>query len=165
MEIIDKAMVEELTSWVRQELNHWNTANLDWVKLLPLKKNNRFHGHCTYPKRTAPRKRSFVHGYQIRCSLNTRPEKYPYVFEANVGTWQKKTGSTTLWGYNTERVKLDDPAECGIFLFGHELFHFIRHSRQTEGRNTQVQADRYGVEMLKRFRKERVVFPTKYETK
>jgi hypothetical protein len=38
-------------------------------------------------------------------------------------------------------------------LLGHELYHFLRHSRQIEGRNTQAQANVYGFVCLREFKR------------
>ena len=54
---------------------------------------------------------------------------------------------------DVEYLKFENKEEEVIWLFGHELFHFLRHTKQVEGRNTQNQADGFGIKLVKEWRK------------
>ena len=116
MKIIDKANLPIAIEFIEAELSAYDTSKVDWFKLLPLSKRAHFHGRCTYPKRTAPRKRSFIHGYQIRCSVNTKASVWPWTIGIATSTWQKEINSVKHWGYNYETVRYENAIEAAVFL-------------------------------------------------
>ena len=116
MKIINKIGLPKVVDFIHQRLTLYDTSNLDWVKLLPLNQQSRYHGHCEYPKRTAPRKRSFVHQYRIKASVNVNPAMWPYKEIVNVGTWQKEVRGMKLWGYEEEEVILQTVEEAVVFV-------------------------------------------------
>ncbi len=149
MNLIDKINLPTVCEFIEAKMSEFDTSRLDWLKLLPLTGRRRRHGMCTYPKRTAPRKRSFVHQYRIRCSINTTLG-WPVVEDVATDTWRHETN----WGYEYSPVVYYTLEEMAAFLAGHEAFHFLRHSRQIEGRNTEPQANRYGITWLREYRNE-----------
>lgn len=140
--------------FILNKLEQFDLTKLDEFKLLPLNRIQPFHGLCTYPKRTAKRSRTFEHQYKIRCSVNIRRDRWPVTIEEGIGTWSKVNGGQRLWGWITEKVTYASVEEAAVFVAGHEAFHFLRCTRQVEGRNTQAQANAYGIAWLKEFRKE-----------
>jgi Zn-dependent peptidase ImmA (M78 family) len=40
-----------------------------------------------------------------------------------------------------------------IWVVGHELFHYLRDTRQIEGKNTEAQANEFGLKCLKEFQR------------
>ncbi len=149
MLVIDKTDLPGVVSFIEKQLSLYDTSRLDWIKLLPLNNRTFFHGRCTYPKRVKKGSRNFVHGYQLNCSFNVNSYKWPHSWDLAVSTWQKEIGGAKHWGYNRELVQLTNPTEAGVFIAGHEIFHFLRHSKQIPGQNTQVQADKFGLDWLK----------------
>ena len=47
-------------------------------------------------------------------------------------------------GYTETRTR----DEGLVWIVAHEAFHFLRHTRQIEGRNTEIEADRFADEQL-----------------
>ena len=39
-----------------------------------------------------------------------------------------------------------------MFLVAHEAFHYLRKTRQVEGRHGEIEADAFALEMLKQYR-------------
>lgn len=152
MQYIIKVDLPDVVNFIRRKLNPFNVSMLTWVKILPLTKNSHLHGYCRYPKRVAKYSRQFEHGYQIRCSININLDKWPYTTDIPYSTWQKEIDGVRHWGYNTTKVKFENPSEGLVFLAGHEIAHFLRHSKKIGGKNTQVQADVYGLKWLDEYR-------------
>jgi hypothetical protein len=73
---------------------------------------------------------------------------WPYEVDEAIGTWTKGR----RWGYEYQRVVFADIEEAAVAVAGHESFHFLRHSRQVPGRNTEPSANRYGIAWLEEFR-------------
>jgi Zn-dependent peptidase ImmA (M78 family) len=44
-----------------------------------------------------------------------------------------------------------------VWIAGHELFHFLRHTRQVEGIQRETRANRWGFKWLREFKAEREV--------
>jgi len=42
--------------------------------------------------------------------------------------------------------------ELIVWIFGHEIYHWLRRERQVPGRNTQNQADGFGIDILREWR-------------
>ncbi|MCP5059540.1 MAG: hypothetical protein GY937_22785 [bacterium] len=144
---IDKVGLPEVVFFTEEQLLKHDLSNLDSFKFLPLPKE-RFAGTCTYPKRLKPRSRTFVHGYRIRCSLRVEAP-YPHREEIVTGT---ETVSGNEWRYLTAKLDLEDLEEMAVFLAGHEAFHFLRHSRQITGRNTEPQANLHALRWLQEWK-------------
>lgn len=75
---------------------------------------------------------------------------WPYTSAFHVDTWD----DGNLWGYVSKTIRFASAIEAAVFLAGHESYHFLRHSRQVPGKNTQVQANRFGLKWLEEFRNE-----------
>jgi hypothetical protein len=54
--------------------------------------------------------------------------------------------------YITQPVCYASAEEFAIMLAGHEVYHFLRDSRQIPGRNSEPSANRYGLSWLEEFR-------------
>lgn len=142
-EWIDEVGLPEVLAFARSELLPFDLSQLDWFKLLALPKE-RYSGECTHPLRTGPRSRSFVHGYRIRACV--RPDaRYPWEGEIVTGSRTLEDGE---WEYLSTWVCFLDLAEMAAFVAGHEAFHFLRHSRQIPGRDSEPQANLNGLRWL-----------------
>ena len=51
-----------------------------------------------------------------------------------------------------EIEKFGDLDDMAVWLFGHEIYHWLRKDRQVAGRNTQNQADMFGLKLLREFK-------------
>lgn len=145
---IDKVGLPDVLTFAQEQLAPYDLGELDWFKLLPLPKE-RFHGECLFPKRKAPRSRELEHGYRIRCSVRS-DELFP-VFE-EVVTGSEKAATPRGWRYLTTELALLDLEELAVFVAGHEAFHFLRHSKQVPGRNSEPQANLNGLRWLQEWK-------------
>ena len=82
-----------------------------------------------------------LQGYRIYCFI---PEgtRFPCREDVPTGTKPLPSGG---WRYTTQPVTFADEAELLAFVAGHEAFHFLHHSGQMGGRNTEPAANRYGL--------------------
>ncbi len=147
-EWIDEVGLPEVVAFSSKQLAAYDLSKLDWFKFLPLPKE-RFSGMCSYPERTKPRARSFKHGYRIRCSV--RPDAN-YRHREEVVTGTEKLNTRGDWQYLTTVVDFEELEEMAIFVAGHEAFHFLRHSRQITGRNTEPQANLHALRWLQEWK-------------
>jgi hypothetical protein len=56
------------------------------------------------------------------------------------------------WLRLTTLYEMRNRVEGVVHVAEHEFFHFLRHSRQIPGRNSETEADRFAVDQLARFR-------------
>jgi hypothetical protein len=82
------------------------------------------------------------------------------------GTWPEvpeghKGGDLCIAARNGESVqwkRLNRPLELGsedevlVFLVAHEAFHYLRKTRQVEGRHGEIEADAFALKMLEHYR-------------
>ncbi len=148
--IDDRINVPEATAFIARKLEKFDTSRLDWFKLLPLCKRT-WHGRCEYPKRLHKGSQEFVHGYRVGCSANPNA-RFPRTEEISVGTWTITQDHGTAWGYNSEPVTFRSLNELVVWIAGHESSHFLHHSRQILGRNSEPSANRFAIDWLKEFR-------------
>jgi len=94
-----------------------------------------------------PRSRKGI--YTLICRVNRRTN-FPYSCKAAIGTVQTGNGD---YEYIYERVVFSDVEEAMIFVIGHEVFHYLRRTKQIPGRNTEPQANQFGLKWLEEFRK------------
>jgi len=103
-----------------------------------LKKREKFHITCTIPNEVS------------RISLELEDECFRYV-----GEWQElKAGERypkpVEGSVINPNIKTRD--ELIIILLGHEMYHFLRKTKQVEGRNTQNKANKFGIDILNEWR-------------
>ena len=49
-------------------------------------------------------------------------------------------------------LELRDEDEVLVFLVAHEAFHYLRRTRQVEGRHGEIEADAFAMKMLEAYR-------------
>lgn len=147
----DDTSFDDVSAFIAQQLRPFDTSKLDrfWLKF-HAKKNDPGHGFCKYPKRLKKGSRQFKHHYLINAGVNQN-FSFPYQWDVPVGT---ETHPNNTWTWVTENTTFEDEKEYLVWLCGHEAFHFLRHSRQVPGQNTQAQANAYGLEWLRLWRKQ-----------
>lgn len=134
----------EVSRFVRAKLRGFDLSRLDRFRIMPNGGTSRYHGICMFPFNGR--------GYRIRVSVRMK-QSFPYRERKAVSTWRKgaATGGA-IWGYRFEDVVFEDVRELAVFVAGHETFHFLRQSRQIPGRQSETQANAYGIEWLERWR-------------
>src|SRR5829696_498641 len=68
------------------------------------------------------------------------------------GKWYIDEKSGREWRRLKRRLWLRDEHEAIVYILAHEMFHFLRRTRQVEGKNTEIESDRYGVQVLEAYR-------------
>ena len=155
--IIDNiGMSQDFLKWLTDLLAQYDTTLVEWFKLLPLKANHMYRGQCKYPVRVQKGSRSFKSGYRIRNSIHKDVKKYPYTCT------HIKKGTIThdllgdkycnYYEYVYHEETFVDREELLAFICGHEMHHWLRHSKQIGGRNTEPAADQFGLHILQDWR-------------
>jgi hypothetical protein len=160
---VDRREAAEGLAWVRAFLEKYDTSRIEWVRID--RGRGRYlgvYGRCWYPNRERPT-------YRISCQV---PGPYPTTVQTRQrplyrrpnGTWPRVPKGCFVRGYGRDSrsgrvwlrlgaiTRLENVNEGIVWIFGHEVFHFLRHCRQIDGRNTEIEADRFADEVLKRFR-------------
>lgn len=144
-------------AFVCARLAPYETARLDWIKLLPLKRNVLLHGACHYPYRDDGPGRFRSHGYRIRASVNVEmPPPYSYVHWARIPA----PGSRRGWRSGEFEFRFTDLEECAVHTLAHECFHFLADSGQIVERNTEANANWWADAWLGAFRATRTAEPS-----
>ena len=145
--VIDKVGMPHVLNYINHRLDDYDTAVLDWVKLLPLSKTALLHGECTFPGET--RRRQSEHGYRIRASVNVILAP-PFTYEH----WGRIPSTTHDQGwYSGEKTfYFDDLEECAVHTLSHECFHFLVDAGQVDLKNTEANANWWGDQWLADYR-------------
>ena len=109
--------------------------------------------------------------YRLNCRMNTRlgwpankrsrvsplyrneDGSWPDVPEGHEsGAWliDPKTGQE--WKRLYRLLSLRDQDEALVWIIAHEAFHYLRRTRQVDGKNVEIEADRYAEGVLRAFR-------------
>lgn len=146
--------------WARRFLDRFDTSKVEWVRIDQGRgRYSGVYGRCWYPTR---KKRS----YRISCQVpgpfpatvfTRRPPRYldaprdlaPDEFVAGVAR-DGRTGRA--WEQIQARTVVENIDEAVVWIVAHEVFHFLRRSRQLPGRNIEAEADRFADAQLHAFR-------------
>ena len=132
---------------------------------------SRVYGVCRLPSKhgKTPLTRNY---YRISCFVQGPfPDgvsvRRPPVYRNDDGSWPRlpvderiytrggvETGPppAKAWIRITSITDLDDASEAAVWIAAHEMFHYLRASRQIPGRNTEIEADAFADETLREFR-------------
>jgi hypothetical protein len=163
---VDRREVESGLDWARDFFARYDTSELSLIRIG--KGRGRavgVYGRCWYPAQESPR-------YRISCQLPGPfpariPTRQPPIYRAADGNWPplpagcteglscraEQDGIVREWkrviGYTQARTR----DEGLVWIVAHEAFHFLRHTRQIKGRNTEIEADKFADEQLHLLRK------------
>jgi hypothetical protein len=145
--LIDKVGMPHVINLVSEMLAGFDTAQLDWIKLLPLDKMALLHGECTFPGATPGRGKHY--GYRIRASVNVLMPP-PYSFDH----WGRIPSAKHPWGWvsGEQTFYFDDLEECAMHTLSHECFHFLSDSKQIDLQNTEANANWWADQWLETYR-------------
>jgi hypothetical protein len=79
-------------------------------------------------------------------------QRLPLKNEWPVGSRKSRGPRGWAWVWDGEPVHTRD--ELMAWIAGHELFHFLRHTRQVEGIQRETRANRFGFKWLREFKAE-----------
>lgn len=163
---LERSQGEMGLDWARDFLSHYDTSHLAEMRIGQGRgKASGVYGRCWYPSQHSSH-------YRITCQV---PGPFPYrieirktpIYRLEDGSWppipagcreglhcQAEVGHELReWkrviGY-TEAASLDEGI---VWIVAHEMFHFLRRTRQVRGRNTEIEADSFADEQLHSLRR------------
>ena len=166
---VDRALEDsEGLRWIRERLGAYDWSKVDWLSVRRGRSEKyAFRGMCK-----APRDRS---GYRINCNVS-RYASYPIhqlmrvspLYRNPDGTWPEvpegheigdryvatRNGESVQWRRLYRPLELRTEDEVLVFLAAHEAFHYLRKTRQVEGRHGEIEADAFALRMLEHYRDE-----------
>jgi hypothetical protein len=72
-----------------------------------------------------------------------------------------RKGESVQWRRLYRSLELGNEDEVLVFLVAHEAFHYLRKTRQVEGRHGEIEADAFALKMLEHYREgSNTVIPT-----
>jgi hypothetical protein len=162
--IIDIGNQEPLAlPWAREFFAEFDTTRVQWIRVDQGRgKYKGAYGRCWYPTTRIP-------FYRISCQV---PGPFPYDIPTRkpplyrrpdgsfphpepgtrIGLRVIAAGTGREWMRVRGSTRLMDLSEAIVWVLAHEAFHFLRHSRQIPGRNTEIEADRFADNTLRFYR-------------
>jgi len=158
----------ESVAWCRTWLQRFDLSRLDWVRIDQGRiDGGGVYGRCWYLDRRKGK------GYRISCQVPgpypTRVRlRFPPLYRQPDGTWPPvpldlepggyvqavgSDGEKREWLRLTKALLLDTLDEGVVWILGHEAFHFLRKTRQVQGRNVEWQADAFAGSLLEDWRR------------
>jgi hypothetical protein len=165
---VDKALEDsEGLWWIRERLAAYDWAKADWISVRRGQSEKyAFRGVCKMPRGGG--------GYRINCNVS-RHAAYPIYQYMRVsplyrnpdGTWpeapeghkvgdryvaNRGNGKGVQWKRLYCPLELRREDEVLVFLVAHEAFHYLRKTRQVEGRHGEIEADAFALKLLEQYR-------------
>lgn len=158
---VDRRELETSLDWARDLFARYDTSELASIRI----GNGRgravgVYGRCWYPTAESPRYRiSCQLPGPFPCRIQTRQ---PPVYRQADDSWPplpdgctegllcraEKDGVVREWKRVIGYTEAHTRGEGLVWIVAHEAFHFLRHTRQIEGRNTEIEADKFADEQL-----------------
>jgi hypothetical protein len=164
---VDKALEDsEGLRWIRERLGACDWSKADWVSVRRGRSEKyAFRGVCKMPRTGA--------GYRINCNVSKHVvyPLYQYLrvsplYRRPDGTWPEvpedhkvgdlyvgaRNGESVQWKRLYRPLELRSEDEVLVFLVAHEAFHYLRKTRQVEGRHGEIAADAFALKTLEHYR-------------
>ena len=125
-----------------------------------------FRGVCKSPRKGGGK-------YRINCNVS-RHARYPITYFMRVSplyrnpdrTWPKvpkghklgnryaatRSGKDVQWKRLYRPLELSNEDEVLVFLVAHEAFHYLRKTKQVQGRHGEIEADAFALKTLEQYR-------------
>jgi hypothetical protein len=166
---VDRALEDsESLRWVRERLGAYDWSKADWISVRRGRSEKyAFRGVCEAPRNGS--------GYRINCNVS-KHAVYPIyqfmrlspLYRNHDGTWPEvpeghevgghyvatRNGESVQWRRLYRPLELRSEDEVLVFLVAHEAFHYLRKTRQVEGRHGEIEADAFALKTLERYRDE-----------
>lgn len=149
--------------WVRQYVEQFDTSTLESVRINP--GSSRYvgvYGHCLYPTEDRPTFRISCHvPGPFPCDVVTRKRplypkpdgsfpRAPRGCRRGLLCFDPRSGRK--WYRLLGKIHLETLGEAVVWIVSHELFHFLRQTRQIKGRDNEIEADRFADGQLADYR-------------
>jgi hypothetical protein len=153
---VDKALENsDGLRWIRERLGAYDWSKADWVSVRRGRSEKyTFRGVCKMPRNGA--------AYPIYQYMRVSP-----LYRNPDGTWPKapeghlvgdryvaarSNGQSVQWKRLYRPLELANEDEVLVFLVAHEAFHYLRKTRQVEGRHGEIVADAFALTLLEHYR-------------
>jgi hypothetical protein len=165
---VDKALEDSKgLRWIRERLGAYDWSKADWVSVRRGRSEKyAFRGVCKTRRNGG--------GYRINCNVS-KHATYPIyqymrvspLYRRPDGTWPevpeghkvgdryvaaRSNGESVQWKRLYRPLELGSEDEVLVFLVAHEAFHYLRKTRQVEGRHGEIEADAFALKMLEHYR-------------
>ena len=164
---VDKALEgSEGLGWVRERLGAYDWSKVDWITVRRGRSERyAFQGVCRSPSKGR--------GYRINCNVS-RHAPYPIAYYMRIsplyrnpdGTWPEvpqghevgdlyvsnRDDRNIQWKRLYHSLELRSEDEVLVFLVAHEAFHYLRRTKQVEGRHGEIEADAFALKALEQYR-------------
>lgn len=156
MRVIDNLGVPEVVEFMQRKLEPFDTSKLWSIRLYSFNGVVHYNGMCYFPhtKRESGKRAHF----RISAGVNLE-SLWPHTGIICNGTKDAeiRDPATNIviqkpWIYTTKDVTFENTTEALVYVLGHEVFHFLRHSQQVPGRQSEPSANRYGLQWLEEWR-------------
>ena len=165
---VDKALEDsDGLRWIRERLGAYDWSKVNWVSVRRGQSEKyAFRGVCKIPRNGS--------GYRINCNVSEHATYPVYqlmrvspLYRNPDGTWPKapvghlvgdryvvarNNGQSVQWKRLYRPLELGSEDEVLVFLVAHEAFHYLRKTRQVEGRHGEIEADAFALMMLEHYR-------------
>ena len=165
---VDRALENsEGLGWVRERLGTYDWSKVDWITVRHGRSERyAFRGVCKSPSKSHIR-------YRLNCNVS-RHTPYPVTYYTRVtplyrnpdrtwpevpeghkvGDWYASTrdGKRVQWRRLYRPLELRSEDEVLVFLIAHEAFHYLRRTRQVQGRHGEIEADAFALKALEQYR-------------
>jgi hypothetical protein len=159
---VDRREIETGLDWARDFFARYDTSELSSIRIgVGRGRAVGVYGRCWYPTPQSPR-------YRITCQLpgpfpSRIQTRQPPIYRRADGSWpplpkgctqglscRAEKGGVVVreWRRVIGYTAVGTRGEALVWIVAHEAFHFLRHTRQVEGRNTEIEADRFADEQL-----------------
>ena len=156
--------------WIRERLRAYDWSKVDWITVRHGRSERyAFRGVCKSPSKGRR--------YRINCNVSRRTP-YPITQFMRVsplyrnpnGTWPEvpeghevgdryvaaREGKRVQWRRLYRPLELRSEEEVLVFLVAHEAFHYLRKTKQVEGRHGEIEADAFACKILEQYREGKV---------
>jgi hypothetical protein len=165
---VDKALEgSEGLRWIRERLGAYDWSKADWISVRRGRSEKyAFRGVCKMPRNGD--------GYRINCNVSGHAAypiyqrmRAPPLYRNSDGTWPKapeghlvgdryvaarSEGQRVQWKRLYRPLELRSEDEVLVLLVAHEVFHYLRKTRQVEGRHGEIEADAFALKLLEQYR-------------
>lgn len=147
--LVDKLELPLVDAFVIRQLLSWDCSQLWEIRIEPKRGGGTLHGRCYLPCNGSDGKplRAKTGHYRISVAVKTTGG-YPFSKDLEIGATQRDGKLVIL----KDRVTFGSYMEKVVFCVGHEMSHFLCHSKQIDKLDTEAQANRMGIAWLKAWR-------------
>ncbi len=165
---IDESLVSDALPWIKSYAAKFDLSKLSCIYIShgETKKYIGIYGWCKYPNVGERKKCRLTLYLPGPFPFNVLAEGKGYIYKDPISGWPPlPTGSIILakgrrmhegvrkyWKRIAAYTTISNYNEGLVFVFSHEISHFLRYTKQIPGRNVESQADEFADKMLEEYR-------------